>query len=96
MDIKIYPLGAGREVGRSCLIITINNYRIMLDCGVHMGYNDERKFPEFQRLIKKFKKTQIEEKSQQSKDNTPNSSYSQNTTYKFVEKKNNNQGHFLC
>ena len=23
MDIKIYPLGAGREVGRSCLIITI-------------------------------------------------------------------------
>ena len=55
MDIKIYPLGAGREVGRSCLIITINNYRIMLDCGVHMGYNDERKFPEFQRLIKKYK-----------------------------------------
>ena len=90
MDIKIYPLGAGREVGRSCLIITINNYRIMLDCGVHMGYNDERKFPEFQRLIKKFKKTQIEEKSQSSKANS-NTSYSQSNTYKFVDKKNNNQ-----
>ena len=50
MDIKIFPLGAGQEVGRSCLIITINGYKIMLDCGVHMGYNDERKFPEFQRL----------------------------------------------
>ena len=57
MDIKIFPLGAGQEVGRSCLIVTINGYRIMLDCGVHMGYNDERKFPEFQRLLKKFKKS---------------------------------------
>ena len=27
----------------------------MLDCGVNMGYNDEHKFPEFQRLIKKYK-----------------------------------------
>ena len=55
MDIKIYPLGAGREVGRSCFKITINNYLIMLECGVNMGYNDEHKFPEFQRLIKKYK-----------------------------------------
>ena len=81
MDIKIYPLGAGREVGRSCLIITVNNYRIMLDCGVHMGYNDERKFPEFQRLIKKFKKT-INEEKEEKKDNN---------TYKYVDKKYNNQ-----
>ena len=98
MDIKIYPLGAGREVGRSCLIITINNYRIMLDCGVHMGYNDERKFPEFQRLIKKFKKTQIEEKEKEKEkqqetlnNNNNNTNNNINTTYKFVDKKNNNQ-----
>ena len=57
MDIKIFPLGAGQEEGRICLIVTINDYRIMLDCEVHMGYNDERKFPEFQRLLKKFKKS---------------------------------------
>ena len=86
MDIKIYPLGAGREVGRSCIIITINNYRIMLDCGVHMGYNDARKFPEFQRLIKKFKKTQTEEKEKSQE--TSNINNNINDTYKFVDKKN--------
>ena len=89
MDIKIYPLGAGREVGRSCIIITINNYRIMLDCGVHMGYNDARKFPEFQRLIKKFKKSQTEDKEKSQE--TSNINNNINDTYKFVDKKNNNQ-----
>ena len=93
MDIKIYPLGAGREVGRSCLIITINNYRIMLDCGVHMGYNDARKFPEFQRLIKKIKKSQFDEKDKdkEKSQETSNTNNNINDTYKFVDKKNNNQ-----
>jgi len=90
MDIKIYPLGAGREVGRSCLIITINNYRIMLDCGVHMGYNDERKFPEFQRLLKKFKKAINEENLKEEQINK-NINNNDNNTYKYVDKKNNNQ-----
>ena len=56
MDIKIFPLGAGKEVGRSCIIVKINDVKIMLDCGVHMGYNDERKFPEFKKLLKKYRK----------------------------------------
>ena len=29
------------DVGRSCIIITIGGKNIMLDCGMHMGYNDE-------------------------------------------------------
>ena len=38
--IEIYPLGAGQDVGRSCIIIKILDKTIMLDCGLHMGYND--------------------------------------------------------
>jgi integrator complex subunit 11 len=98
MDIKIFPLGAGQEVGRSCLIVTINGYRIMLGCGVHMGYNDERKFPEFQRLLKKFKKS-INTEEKDSTNNNNNNKYSSsnnndndlsnnNNTYKFVDPKN--------
>lgn len=29
------------DVGRSCIIITLGGKNIMLDCGMHMGYNDE-------------------------------------------------------
>jgi predicted metal-dependent RNase len=34
--------GAGQDVGRSCVVVTIGNKNIMFDCGMHMGYNDER------------------------------------------------------
>uniref|UniRef100_A0A2P2I228 Integrator complex subunit 11 n=2 Tax=Hirondellea gigas TaxID=1518452 RepID=A0A2P2I228_9CRUS len=46
-DIKITPLGAGQDVGRSCILVSIGGKNIMLDCGMHMGYNDERRFPDF-------------------------------------------------
>ncbi|KAB7502299.1 Integrator complex subunit 11 [Armadillidium nasatum] len=46
-DIKVTPLGAGQDVGRSCILVTIGGKNIMLDCGMHMGYNDERRFPDF-------------------------------------------------
>jgi integrator complex subunit 11 len=39
--------GAGQDVGRSCIILTIGGKNIMLDCGMHMGYNDVRRFPDF-------------------------------------------------
>jgi integrator complex subunit 11 len=45
--IKVVPLGAGQDVGRSCILLTICNKNIMLDCGMHMGYNDHRRFPDF-------------------------------------------------
>ena len=46
-DIKIVPLGAGQDVGRSCVLVSINGKNIMFDCGMHMGYQDERRFPDF-------------------------------------------------
>ena len=42
MEISIKPLGAGQEVGRSCILVKINGFKILLDCGVHMGFNDDR------------------------------------------------------
>jgi len=45
--MRIVPLGAGQDVGRSCIIVTVGGKNIMLDCGMHMGYNDERRFPDF-------------------------------------------------
>uniref|UniRef100_A0A672NNU3 Integrator complex subunit 11 n=1 Tax=Sinocyclocheilus grahami TaxID=75366 RepID=A0A672NNU3_SINGR len=38
---------AGQDVGRSCILVSIGGKNIMLDCGMHMGYNDDRRFPDF-------------------------------------------------
>ncbi|KAF7696221.1 integrator complex subunit 11 [Silurus meridionalis] len=46
-DIKVTPLGAGQDVGRSCILLSIGGKNIMLDCGMHMGFNDDRRFPDF-------------------------------------------------
>lgn len=29
------------DVGRSCILVTIGGKNIMLDCGMHMGFNDD-------------------------------------------------------
>ncbi|KAH8583895.1 CPSF metallobeta-lactamase [Cryptosporidium sp. chipmunk genotype I] len=50
MAISIIPLGAGQDVGRSCIITKIGSKTVMFDCGMHMGFKDERKYPDF-RLI---------------------------------------------
>ncbi|KAK6159629.1 hypothetical protein DH2020_006943 [Rehmannia glutinosa] len=46
---EAYGLGysAGQEVGKSCVVVTINGKRIMFDCGMHMGYKDKRQYPDF-------------------------------------------------
>lgn len=46
-EIKVTPLGAGQDVGRSCILLSMGGKNIMLDCGMHMGYNDDRRFPDF-------------------------------------------------
>jgi len=43
----VTPLGAGQDVGRSCLLLSIGGKNIMLDCGMHMGFSDDRRFPDF-------------------------------------------------
>lgn len=48
--ITVLPLGAGQDVGRSCIIIEMNGRTIMFDCGMHMGYSDNRRFPDFSLL----------------------------------------------
>lgn len=50
-SIKITPLGAGQDVGRSCLLLSMGGKNIMLDCGMHMGYTDERRFPDFSYIV---------------------------------------------
>jgi len=32
---------ADADVGRSCILLTIGGKNLMLDCGMHMGYNDD-------------------------------------------------------
>jgi hypothetical protein len=55
--IKVIPLGAGQDVGRSCILVSMGDdstgiKNIMFDCGMHMGYNDERRFPDFSYISK--------------------------------------------
>lgn len=52
MAIECLVLGAGQEVGKSCAVVTINGKRIMFDCGMHMGYLDHRRFPDFSLISK--------------------------------------------
>lgn len=35
--LTIRPLGAGQEVGRSCVMLEFKGKKIMLDCGIHPG-----------------------------------------------------------
>lgn len=36
-QLLVRPLGAGQEVGRSCIILEFKGRKIMLDCGIHPG-----------------------------------------------------------
>lgn len=45
--MKILTLGAGKEIGKSAIIVKIKDKTILLDCGMHVGYNDRRRFPNF-------------------------------------------------
>ncbi|BBN01886.1 integrator complex subunit 11 [Marchantia polymorpha subsp. ruderalis] len=58
MLIKCVPLGAGQDVGKSCVIVTIGGKNIMFDCGMHMGYQDERRYPKFSFVSKSGNYTQ--------------------------------------
>ena len=49
-NITVLPLGAGQDVGRSCIIVRLGGKTIMFDCGLHMAFNDSRRFPDFTHL----------------------------------------------
>ena len=37
--LRLRPLGAGQEVGRSCIYMEFKGKKILLDCGIHPGLN---------------------------------------------------------
>ncbi|KAG2301724.1 hypothetical protein Bca4012_059961 [Brassica carinata] len=52
MAIDCLVLGAGQEIGKSCVVVTINGKKIMFDCGMHMGCDDHNRYPDFSILSK--------------------------------------------
>eukprot|EP00889_Picochlorum_renovo_P001380 jgi/Picre1/28410/NNA_003815.t1 len=44
-NVEIIPLGAGQEVGRSCIIVKYLDKRIMMDCGIHPGFSGHASLP---------------------------------------------------
>lgn len=51
MVLRVLCLGAGQDVGKSCVVVSFEGgVNIMFDCGIHMGYSDERRFPDFSLL----------------------------------------------
>lgn len=36
MTIKVVPLGAGQDVGRSCVLVSVGGKNIMFDCGMRI------------------------------------------------------------
>lgn len=45
--MHITPLGAGNEVGRSCIVLQFKGKNIMLDCGVHPAFTGLASLPFF-------------------------------------------------
>ncbi|KAL4445408.1 hypothetical protein ABPG77_011233 [Micractinium sp. CCAP 211/92] len=45
--VQVLPLGAGQEVGRSCIIVRYGGKTVMLDCGVHPGFYGLASLPFF-------------------------------------------------
>ncbi|XP_071489240.1 cleavage and polyadenylation specificity factor subunit 3-like [Diadema antillarum] len=43
----VRPLGAGQEVGRSCIMLEFKGKKIMLDCGIHPGRDGMDSLPYF-------------------------------------------------
>jgi len=49
--IVAVPLGAGQEIGRSCVVVRMGGHSVMFDCGIHTAFTDERCFPRFDMLL---------------------------------------------
>ena len=44
-QLSVTPLGAGQEVGRSCIIVKYRGKTVMLDCGIHPGFTGLASLP---------------------------------------------------
>lgn len=45
--LQIIPLGAGNEVGRSCIVLKFRGKTVMFDCGIHPGLSGLNALPGF-------------------------------------------------
>ena len=43
-------LGGAQQVGKSCILLRVNRRLVMLDCGMHLGFTDERRNPDFSQI----------------------------------------------
>lgn len=48
--MQVLCLGAGQDVGRSCVCVTLRDKTIMFDAGIHMLYSDSKRYPDFSQL----------------------------------------------
>ncbi|GBG80885.1 hypothetical protein CBR_g31441 [Chara braunii] len=48
--LEITPLGAGNEVGRSCVIMRYKGKTVMFDCGIHPAYSGMAALPYFDEI----------------------------------------------
>ncbi|KAJ3277665.1 Cleavage and polyadenylation specificity factor subunit 3 [Borealophlyctis nickersoniae] len=48
--LKLTPLGAGQEVGRSCLLMEYKGKTVLLDCGLHPAYSGLAALPFFDNI----------------------------------------------
>eukprot|EP01083_Nonionella_stella_P211099 763644_1 len=48
--MTIMPLGSGQEVGRSCHLLEFRGTTILLDCGIHPGYDGLNGLPFFDQI----------------------------------------------
>ena len=49
-NIKVTPLGGGCEVGRSCILVEIQDRKILLDCGIHPSETSMASLPFFDNI----------------------------------------------
>ncbi|UKK01463.2 hypothetical protein MACK_002277 [Theileria orientalis] len=49
-SLKVTILGAGQDVGRSCVVVTFPSKRVVFDCGAHCGFVDHRRYPNLEYL----------------------------------------------
>ncbi|CAG9466846.1 unnamed protein product [Pedinophyceae sp. YPF-701] len=49
-ECEIIPLGAGQEVGRSCVVLRYRDHSVMLDCGIHPGFRGMESLPVFEEV----------------------------------------------
>lgn len=49
-QLSVMPLGAGNEVGRSCIVVRFKGKTVMLDCGIHPAHSGLAALPFFDEI----------------------------------------------